>query len=215
MRCYEFTDIDTNGNQVTKHLDDLFDGREQLIVYHFMFDPEWDAGCPSCTLVAEAMSALEHLNSRGVTLTCVSRAPIEKIQAYKKRLGFKFPWVSSLGSAFNQDFHVTMMDDDPNAQYNFTSREKLLEKNMPWFTKGEQPGHSCFIMGNSEKGIGEDGIVYHTYSSYSRAGEAVMPVESWLDMTKLGRRDDINGLGGVGFKRRDEYEKDELKGIWA
>lgn len=214
-KCYEFTDIDTNGNKVTKHLDDLFDGREQLIIYHFMFDPEWEAGCPSCTLLAETMSGLEHLNSRGVTLTCVSRAPIEKIQAYKKRLGFTFPWVSSFGNTFNQDFHVTLMEDDPNAQYNFYSREKLLEKNMPWFTKGEQPGHSCFIMGNSKEGIGEDGVVYHTYSSYSRAGEAVMAIENWLDMTKLGRRDDINRVGGVGFRRRDEYSNDELKGIWA
>lgn len=210
---YTFTDMNEDGTKVSKTLKDLFDGREQLIVYHFMFGPDSEA-CPSCTQAVESMSELRHLNSRGVTLVCISRAPIEKIQAYKKRLGFTFPWVSSNGTSFNQDHQATLFEDDPNAQYNFTSKEKLLEKKMPWFTKGEQPGYSCFIMGSSKNDIGEDGIVYHTYSAYSRAGEATNPTMNWLDMTKLGRRDKMSSAGGTGFRRHDEYSADELKGIW-
>lgn len=213
---YTFVDMDEEGNKIEKTLEDLFDGREQLIIYHFMYGPDWEAGCPSCTLQGEATSrVIPHVNSRGTTIVCVSRAPIEKIQAYKKRLGFTFPWVSSYGTSFNQDFHVTMMDDDTDAQYNFMSRETLLAKNMPWFTRGEQPGQSSFIMGNANKDTGETGVVYHTYSSYSRAIEFMNPTFGYLDTTKLGRRDDINKLGGTGFRRRDEYSQDELKGIWV
>lgn len=183
-----------------------------------MFDPDWDAGCASCSLLSESISSqVPHLNSRGTTLVCVSRAPIEKIEAYKERMGFTFPWVSSYESDFNPDHSATMLEDDPNASYNFTSKEKLEEKRMPWFTKGEQPGTSIFIMGDTAEGIGEDGVVYHTYSSYARAGEVVMPIFGWLDSTKLGRRDDMTRgkVVGTGFRRHDEYSDQELKGIWV
>lgn len=212
---YEFSDIDDNGNKVVKTLQDLFDGREQLIIYHYMFEPDAEQACPSCTLAAESMAELKHLNSRGATLVCVSRAPIEKIQAYKKRLGFTFPWVSSDGTSFNKDFQVTMTEGKLDDTYNFTTSAKLLEKQMPWFTKGEQPGTSCFIMGNSKSGMGEDGAVYHTYSAYSRGVEGFIPTLTWLDMTKLGRRDKMSTVQALGFRRHDEYSEKELKGIWG
>lgn len=214
---YVLTDLDSHGNKVEKSLAELFDGREQLIIYHFMFDPSWDAGCVSCSSQAEAISTvIPHLNARGTTLVCVSRAPVEKIEAYKKRLGLEIPWASSYSDqAFNKDFHVTLFPDDADAQYNFVTRDKLLEKNMPWFTRGEQPGQSSFIMGNAEKGIGETGVVYHTYSSYSRGLEFMNPTFGYLDTTKLGRRDEMTKMPGTGFKRHDEYTEDELKGIWV
>lgn len=214
---YAFTDLDASGNKVTKSLAELFDGREQLIIYHFMFGPDAEEGCASCTVLSDGISSqIPHLNSRGTTLVCVSRAPIEKIEAYKKRLGFTFPWVSSYESEFNPDHGVTMLEDDPDATYNFTTKEQLEEKRMPWFTKGEQPGMSTFIMGDSTKGIGEDGAVYHTYSSYARAGESMTPLFAWLDSTKLGRRDGLpqGKAGGTGFRRHDEYSEAELKGNW-
>lgn len=216
-KAYTLTTIDdATGQEKQATLTDLFQGRDQLITYHFMFDPEWNAGCASCTLLGDTMTAdnIKHLNSRGVSFVVVSRAPIDKLQAYKKRLGFKFPWYSSYGTSFNPDFGVTLLEDDDKATYNFYTKDQLKEKKMPWFTRGEQPGHSCFILGNSAKGIGEDGKMYHTYSSYARGGETVMPVLNWLDMTKLGRRDDISTADGVGFRRHDEYSSDELKGIW-
>lgn len=212
---YVFTDLDDRGNKVEKSLKDLFDGRQQLIIYHFMFDPTWEAGCPSCSIQAAAISSIvPHLNSRGTTLVGVSRAPIEKIQAYKKRLGLTVPWVSSLDNTFNKDFHVTLYPGDDDAQYNFMTRDTLLEKNMSWFTRGEQPGQSSFILGDAEKGLGETGVVYHTYSSYSRGLEFMNPTFGYLDTTKLGRRDEIIGLQGLRFRRHDEYSKAELRGIW-
>lgn len=214
---YTFTDVDESGNEVEKSLGDLFDGREQLVIYHFMFEPDADAGCASCTLHGEALSSqIPHLNARGVTFICVSRAPIAKIRAYKDRLGFTFPWVSSHGGSFNQDFQVTQMPDDPNRQYNFMGKDEHLKHGRPWFTEGEQPGASCFIMGDKKKGIGEDGVVYHTYSSYARATDGMTPTLQYLDITKLGRRDSMTQkVGGTGFRRHDEYSADELKGIWS
>lgn len=183
-----------------------------------MFDPAWTAGCPSCTLHCETLSRLiPHLNSRGTTLVAVSRAPAEKIAEYKTRMGFTFPWFSSHETSFNEDFRVTLPPDRDDTEYNFTPKAKLIEKGMPWFANGEQPGLSTFILGDKENGIGEDGVVYHAYSTYARGPEPMNPLFAYLDVTKLGRRDDLTKgkATGTGFRRRDEYSEDELKGIWV
>lgn len=216
-RPYVFIDIDENGREVEKSLGDLFNGREQLVIYHFMFEPEAEAGCASCTNHGEALSPqIPHLNARGVTFTCVSRAPIAKIRAYRDRLGFTFPWVSSNGSSFNQDFQVTQLPEDADRQYNFVSKDEHLKHGRKHFTEGEQPGVSCFIMGDKAKEMGEDGVVYHTYSAYARGTDGLTPTLQYLDLTKLGRRDWMfEKVGGTGFRRHDEYSADELKGIWS
>lgn len=215
--AYTFTDVDECGKEVQRTLKGLFAGRKQLVIYHFMFEPDADAGCASCTLHGEALSSqIPHLNARGVTLVCVSRAPIAKIRAYRDRLGFQFPWVSANGSTFNQDFQVTQLPEDPDRQYNFVSKDEHLKHGRQHFTHGEQPGVSCFIIGDKEKDIGEDGVVYHTYSAYARATDGLTPALQYLDLTKLGRRESmVQKVGGTGFRRHDEYSADELKGIWT
>lgn len=205
---YKFQSVDASGNTKEVTLDDLFDGRPQLIIYHFMFEPDRDSGCPSCTLMGDHIPPLEHLKSHNTSFTAVSRAPIDKIEAYKKRLGFTFPWVSSYGTDFNFDFNVTANADVKPVQYNFLSEEELKDRKMLHFTKGEQPGTSVFVKGGL--GIGEEGKVYHTYSTYARGGEAQIGTLLWLDMTPLGRQDGANGIGGLGYKRRDEYDDGDL-----
>ena len=155
---------------------DLFDGRRQLIVGHFMFDPEWDEGCPSCSAGADevATGLLEHLHVRDTTLAYVSLAPIEKIQRYKAQRGWTFPWYSSYGTDFNRDFGVTVDPQDGSATYNFRAAEDLAP--------GEYPGTSCFLR------IGDR--VFHTYSSYARGAEWTGGSYAFLDLTALGRQED-------------------------
>lgn len=214
LKNYHFTDVDATGNKVERSLQDLFEERPQLMVYYFMFDPSADAGCPACSFTADCIPALQHLNSRGVTLACVSRAPIEKLVAYKQRLGFTFPWVSTYESDFNLNHEPTMLEDDETTTFDSGSKEQALRDNMPWFTKGEKQGLSCFIKGNSREGIGEDGQLYHTYSTFGKGVEPVLSTYGLLDMTKLGRQDSRDGVRMV-FRRNDEYSEDELKGIWS
>jgi predicted dithiol-disulfide oxidoreductase (DUF899 family) len=192
-------------------LSDLFFGRRQLILYHFMFDPEWDAGCSSCSMMGDSIPRLEHLNARSTTFVAVSRAPIEKIAAYKKRMGWTFPWVSSYDSDFNYDMHVTEDEAVHPIEYNFKNHKELLERGQDFFARGEQPGTSVFYRGDGK--IGEQGKIYHIYSSYARGGEHLVNTFSWLDMTPLGRQDGESGLPGLGFRRHDEYSEEELKGI--
>jgi predicted dithiol-disulfide oxidoreductase (DUF899 family) len=157
---------------------DLFEGRRQLIVGHFMFDPRWDEGCPSCSAGAAEISdgLLEHLHVRDTTFVYVSRAPLEKIEAYKASKGWTFPWYSSYGSDFNYDFHVTLDNSLTPIEYNFQTIEDQYD------ASSEAPGRSCFLR------EGDD--VFHTYSVYARGLETVGGSYYFLDETALGRQEE-------------------------
>ena len=165
---------------------DLFDGRRQLIVGHFMFDPSWDDGCPSCTAGADEMSEglLKHLHTRDTTFVYVSRAPLDKIESYKHRKGWTFPWYSSYGSDFNYDFHVTLDDSVTPAEYNFRTLAEHARAGTP--IDGDQPmelpGRSSFLRD------GDD--VFHTFSIYARGLETIGGSYYLLDETALGRQED-------------------------
>jgi predicted dithiol-disulfide oxidoreductase (DUF899 family) len=176
-----------------KRLADLFDGRSQLIVYHFMLGPGWAAGCPGCSFVSDHFDgALPHLEHHDVTLTAVSRAPLAEIGAYKKRMGWRFPWVSSSESDFNYDFHVSFDKEEiakGRAEYNFAKLESSDASE-------EQPGLSAFYKD-------EAGNVYHTYSGYTRGLEEFIGTLMILDRAPKGR----NEKSTMDFVRRhDEYE---------
>ena len=177
-----------------KTLADLFEGRSQLMVYHFMFGPEWDAGCPGCSFLADHLGGtLPHLNNHDVTMMVVSRAPLDKIEAYRKRMGWHFPWVSSYGSDFNFDYHVSFTGEElasGKVFYNF--RETPTED-----AHDELPGMSAFYRD-------EDGTIYHTYSDYARGGEEILTTLMILDRAPKGR----NETSTLSFvKRHDEYEQ--------
>ena len=173
-------------------LADLFDGRSQLIVYHFMLGPDWKEGCASCSFLADHFDgADQHLRYHDVSLVAVSRAPLPQIEAYKRRMGWKFRWVSSFGGDFNHDFNVSFSADELAAGkvlYNFQ------------MTKGyeELPGTSVFLKD-------ETGQVFHTYSTYARGLEEVLGAYMFLDMTPKGRNEASN-MDWV--RRHDQYEDD-------
>ena len=190
-------DFDTSTGR--KSLSDLFDGRSQLIVYHFMLGPDWDAGCPGCSFLADHLDGtLTHLNHHDVTLVAVSRAPLEKIEAYRRRMGWHFPWVSSSGSDFNFDFHVSFRDSDLSGDkidYNFTAIDAANGND-------ELPGLSAFFRD-------EGGTVCHTYSSYARGPEDLIGTLMILDRAPKGR----NETSTMDFVRRhDEYEQTPAAG---
>ena len=174
------------GPEATVGLADLFDGRRQLIVQHFMFDPSWDDGCPSCTAGSDEISAglLRHLHSRDTSLVVVSRAPLEKIERYKAKRGWLFPWYSSHGSDFNYDFHVTIDASVAPVLWNYRTLEELETVGMGWLGEGssEQPGYSVFLR------AGDD--VFHTYSMYARGAESLGGSYYFLDTTALGRQEE-------------------------
>ena len=164
---------------------DLFEGRKQLMVGHFMFEPEWEDGCPSCSAGADEVAdgLLDHLHIRDTTLAYVSRAPIAKIEAYKAKKGWTFPWYSSFGSDFNYDFHVTIDEAVAPAEYNFRSLDEWAAKDPSWAGwSGEQPGLSCFLRVDDE--------VFHTYSQYGRGAESTGGSYYFLDLTALGRQEE-------------------------
>ena len=165
---------------------DLFEGRRQLMVQHFMFDPSWDDGGPSCTAGSDEISAglLEHLHSRQTTLAVVSRAPLPKIEAYKTRRGWTFPWYSSFGSDFNYDFHVTIDASVAPVMWNFRTLDELEPVGMGWLGEGssEQPGYSVFLRDGDS--------VFHTYSMYARGAEMLGGSYYFLDLTALGRQEE-------------------------
>jgi len=165
---------------------DLFDGRRQLIVQHFMFDPAWDEGCPSCSGAADETSPglIEHLHARDTTFAAVSRAPIDKIERYKRARGWSFPWYSSFASDFNYDFHVTIDASVAPVLWNYRTIEELRQVDMGWLGEGssEQPGYSAFLR--------DDDAVFHTYSVYARGTEMLGGVYYFLDMTALGRQEE-------------------------
>ena len=173
-------------------LAELFDGRSQLVIYHFMFGPDWEAGCPGCSFLADHIDGmLPHLNNHDVTMVCVSRAPLDKIEAYRKRMGWQFPWYSSHGSDFNFDYHVSFTKEElasGKVMYNFRETDAADAHD-------ELPGLSAFFKD-------ETGAVYHTYSDYARGGEEVLGTLMILDLAPKGR----NETGTLSFvKRKDEY----------
>lgn len=167
---------------------DLFDGRRQLIISHFMFDPRWDEGCSGCSAGADEIADghLAHLRARDTSLVVVSRAPLAKLEAYGTRKGWTFPWYSSHGSDFNYDFHVTLDASVAPVEYNYRTAAEHERAGTAHYTAGEQPieqpGLSCFLRdGNS---------VFHTYSVYARGTETLGGAYYFLDLTALGRQED-------------------------
>jgi predicted dithiol-disulfide oxidoreductase (DUF899 family) len=168
-----------------RSLAELFDGRSQLIVYHFMFAPGTENPCASCTSIAHHMDLPRvYLENHDVTWTAVSRAPLEELLAYRQRMGWTLPWASSHGSEFNLDFHVSSTVERPLREYNFAPMEAY---------EGELPGMSAFAL--------RDGKVFHTYSAYARGLDATWGIYQWLDRAPLGR----NEGEGYWFKRPDEF----------
>ena len=202
-------------------LADLFRGRSQLLVYHFMFGPDYTAGCPACSAIADGFNGfVVHLANHDVTLCAVSRAPLAKLQAYKRRMGWSFPWASSSGSDFNYDFQAGSSDEQQASgvgEYNFRATdlrsfaeagnegplaEWAATTGTDWATyTREAPGMSAFAL--------EDGIVYHTYSAYARGLDGLWGMYQWLDRGPRGRnetRTDDDPLNW--FRRHDEYDAD-------
>jgi predicted dithiol-disulfide oxidoreductase (DUF899 family) len=184
-------------NGSTPSLSDLFGDKQQLIVYHFMFGPDAERGCGGCAFIGEHIPDLRHLRSRNTAMVCVSRGPFEKLDAWKKKIGWEFPWYSSEGSDFNYDFHATLDEEVAPVEYNFASKEELVGKGQTWL-KGEMPGLSVFFK--------KDGEIYHTYSSYARGLDKLLVTLQLLDMTPLGRQD-VGKDGPAAFKLKYEYEE--------
>jgi predicted dithiol-disulfide oxidoreductase (DUF899 family) len=186
--------FDTEDGEAT--LADLFRGRSQLLVYHFMFDPDWDEGCPSCSSIADGFDETHlHFQNHDVAFTAISRARLEKLLAYRDRMAWSFPWVSSGRSDFNYDFHVTIDPAVAPVEYNYRDQAELERADVAWQDwSGEQPGMSAFAL--------DDGVVYHTYSAYARGFDALWPMWQWLDRAPFGRNEgDL-----TWFRRHDEYE---------
>jgi predicted dithiol-disulfide oxidoreductase (DUF899 family) len=178
-------------------LADLFDGRSQLVVQHFMFGPDWEAGCIGCSFKADHVDAArQHLEQHDVSFVAIARAPLAKIEAYRRRMGWQFAWVSSFGNEFNFDFHVSF-DKDAAARdggkvyYNFRRIDYELD---------ELPGESVFYKD-------ESGAVFHTYSTYARGDELLVGAYNYLDLTPKGRQEVINGNLMDWVKRHDEYDR--------
>jgi len=186
--------FDTEDGEVI--LADLFRGRSQLLVYHFMFDPAWDEGCPSCSSIADGFDKTHfHLQNHDVAFAAISRAPLDKLLAYRDRMGWSFPWVSSGRSDFNYDFHVTIDPSVAPVEYNYRDQTELEQADVAWRNwSGEQPGMSAFAL--------DAGVVYHTYSAYSRGFDALWTMWQWLDRAPLGRNEDDLSW----FRRHDRYE---------
>ncbi len=203
---YEF---DTDEGRAS--LNDLFRGRSQLLVYHFMFGPDFTGGCPSCSAIADGFNGFwEHLAHHDVMLWAVSRAPIEKLQAYKKRLGWTFPWASSDDNGFNSDFNVYASEEEQRTgdyRYNFEPGSAIepsasgpegaaigaAAAGTSLFNYvREKPGMSAFVL--------EDGVVYHTYSAFARGLDGLWGAYQWLDRAPKGRNEP-----DYWWKRRDEY----------
>jgi predicted dithiol-disulfide oxidoreductase (DUF899 family) len=170
---------------------DLFEGRSQLLVYHFMFDPEWDEGCESCSFLADNIGHQAHLYARDTTLAMVSRAPLAKLEPFRQRMGWAVPWYSSFGSDFNYDFNVSFTPEQiaaGRAVYNYREGTRPME---------EMSGRSIFYRD-------ETGAIFHTYSSFARGGEVMLGAYALLDMTPKGRNEKSNLTDWV--RLHDRYE---------
>ncbi len=172
-----------DGPEGQQRLADLFDGRRQLIVYHFMFAPEWDKGCPSCTGYVDALGDLSLLHGRDTSLALVSRAPLAKIERYRARRGWSLPWVSSFGSDFNYDFHVSLDESVAPIAYNYRTPAEHEQAGTPLPSDEpfERHGLSVFFR--------LDDAVFHTYSAYARGVEGLTDANSLLDTTPYGRQE--------------------------
>jgi predicted dithiol-disulfide oxidoreductase (DUF899 family) len=201
--------FDTDDGEAS--LADLFRGRSQLLVYHFMLGPDYKAGCPSCSAIADGFDGFAiHLAHHDVMLMAISRAPLANIRAYKRRMGWSFPWASSFDSDFNYDFGVSITEEQQRqgiVEYNFApvdQRPRLdpegpvaefaqnVGTDVATFLR-EAPGTSAFAL--------EDGVVYHTYSAYARGLDGLWGMYQWLDRAPLGRNET-----GVWWRRHDEYD---------
>lgn len=195
-------------------LADLFDGRSQLLIYHFMFGPDYKQGCPSCSAIADGFNGFAiHLANHDVTLTTVSRAPLAKLQAYKRRMQWTFPWASAHDSDFNFDFNVAFTEEQQRAgdiEYNYARNGHAMDAiaevpsivqqiangvgtDVPTYAR-DRPGMSAFVL--------DDGIIYHTYSTYARGLDGLWGMYQWLDRAPLGRNEN-----GIWWRRHDEYDK--------
>ncbi len=159
----------------------LFEGRRQLVVYHFMFDPAWENGCMGCTGYVAALGDLSMLAERDTSFVLISRAPLAKLDGYKKAKGWKWPWYSSFGSDFNYDFHVTLDEGVRPVEYGYRSKAEMEALKVPNPTQGEEHGLSVFFR------IGDD--VFHTYSTYARGTESLTDAYAILDRTPYGRQE--------------------------
>jgi predicted dithiol-disulfide oxidoreductase (DUF899 family) len=187
-----------NGPDGKETLADLFDGRSQLVVYHFMFGPEWGVGCPRCSMGADHFDrSVIHLAQRDVTLLAISRAPFPEIDAFRKRMGWGFNWVSSYGSDFNYDYHVSFTPEEMKRgtfDYNYS---------MIGFPSEEATGTSVFYKDS-------DNNVFHTYSSYARAAEGMLVPYHFLDLVPKGRdEEDLLPDGMAWVRHHDSYGKKE------
>jgi predicted dithiol-disulfide oxidoreductase (DUF899 family) len=205
-KAYRFETDEGNAS-----LADLFRGRSQLLVYHFMFGPDYTAGCPSCSAIADGFNGIAvHLANHDVMLWAVSRAPLAKLQAFKRRMGWTFPWASSFGSEFNADFNVWFSEEQQrrgDIEYNYRrSQRQLPDSDGPvarvaamagtdaaTFTR-ERPGMSAFAL--------EDGAIYHTYSTYARGLDGLWGMYQWLDRAPRGRNE-----MGMWWRHHDQYDK--------
>lgn len=203
--------FDTDGGEAS--LTDLFRGHSQLLVYHFMFGPNWSAGCPSCSAIADGFNGIAgHLANHDVMLWAVSRAPLTKLQAYKQRLGWTFPWASSLNGDFNFDFNVAFTEEQQRTgdiEYNFRRAGQAMDMSpapepvvrfaancgtdAPSFAR-DRPGMSAFAL--------EDGVIHHTYSTYARGLDGLWGMYQWLDRAPKGRNE-----AGPWWRRHDEYQE--------
>ena len=216
VRIYKEYRFETDEGSAS--LADLFRGRSQLLLYHFMFGPEYTAGCPACSAIADGFDGfVVHLANHDVTLCAVSRAPLAKLQAYKRRMGWRFHWASSFGSDFNYDFQAAHTEQQQSGlvEYNFRTSDvrEVLEagKEGPlaewaattgtdWATyTREAPGMSAFAF--------DDGVVYHTYSAYARGADALWGMYQWLDRAPRGRNEARAPDDPLTwFRRHDEYD---------
>lgn len=203
-------------------LADLFQGRSQLIVYHFMFGPDYTAGCPSCSAITDGLNGIAvHLQNHDVALSLVSRAPLAKLLAYRQRMGWTLPWASSHGSDFNFDFNVSFTEAqqrDGSIDYNYARGGHAMDSalrppvevpeavvqtaagcgtDVATFAR-DRPGMSSFVL--------EDGVVYHTYSAYARGVDAIWGMYPWLDRAPKGRNE-----SGIWWRRHDEYGQPAMK----
>ena len=202
--------FDTEAGSAT--LKDLFRGRSQLMVYHFMFGPDYKAGCPSCSSIADGLDpAAVHLSNHDVTLMAVSRAPLAKLLAYRQRMGWHFPWASSNSNSFNYDFNVSFTEEqqrEGTINYNYSNGSPAMKTaqfpqaltefaatcgtDAATYTR-DRPGLSTFVL--------EDGAVYHSYSTYSRGVDGIWGMYQWLDRAPRGRNE-----SGIWWRRHDEYK---------
>jgi predicted dithiol-disulfide oxidoreductase (DUF899 family) len=185
-------------------LAELFDGRQQLIVYHFMFHRDRGEGCPGCSFFVDNVGHLSHLNARDTSFVLVSRATLDEIAPFKTRMGWNLPWYSSFGSDFNYDFHVTIDESVAPVEYNYRDKATLEKLGHTYHIEGEQPGLSVFLRDGDR--------VYHTYSTYGRGMDFPLGLHNLLDLTPFGRGEgwggmpDLFGQGRNWVRYHDRYE---------